>query len=100
MHPKLGVDVAEIVRVARDGSAVIVKTATEFVRISTDGEAEKQNAATLSELTAGSHWRRSVRADQERYAEAAVIASGKVYSEDDTVTAAADRAYRVPPTVR
>lgn len=100
MHPKLGVDVAEIVRVARDKGAVIVKTESEFVRISTDGEAEKATASTLSELTAGGSWRRAVRSDQTDFAEAAVIATGKVFSEDETVTAAADRAYRVPPTVR
>lgn len=90
---------AELIRIARDGSSVIVKMANEFVRVNTSGEPDKKTGNTLTELTTDTSWRRVTRADREQYKSAVVIASGKVFVEEPIV-ASASREFRVPPTVK
>jgi hypothetical protein len=98
MPTKSGVPVSNLVRVARDGSAIIIKTDDgQYVRTSADGSGERQSAATISALTASGSWRRVTSADRSEYAEAAVLAAGKVFVEGES-----DRPnlFRVPPTVQ
>lgn len=90
---------AELIRIARDGSSVIVKMANEYVRVNTSGEPDKKTGSTLTELTTDASWRRVTRADRDQYKSAVVIASGKIFVEEPVV-ASANREFRVPPTVK
>ena len=90
---------AELIRIARDGSSVIVKMTNEYVRVNTSGEPDKKTGSTLTELTTDTSWRRVTRADRDQYKSAVVVASGKVFVEEPIV-ASANREFRVPPTVK
>jgi hypothetical protein len=90
--------VSELVRVARDGSAVIAKTDDgSYIRASVDGSGERESADRISVLTAGGGWRRVTSEDLETYKEAAIVAAGRVFVEDSEPKS---RIYRVPPTVQ
>lgn len=89
---------SELVRVARDGKAVIVKTDDgDYVRSAVDGTGARDTAARISVLTAGGGWRRVTSEDLETFAEAAILATGRVFVEESTPK---PRVYRVPPTVQ
>jgi hypothetical protein len=89
--------VSELVRVARDGSAIIIKTDDGYVRTSADGTGERETSSRLSVLTAGGGWRRTTPEDIEQYAAAAVVAAGKVFIDEGVEK---PKIYRVPPTVQ
>lgn len=89
---------AELVRVARDSSAIIVRTDDDlYIRTSSDGTGERETATRISVLTAGGGWRRVTSEDQENYAAATIVAAGKVFVEDNEPKT---KIYRVPPTVQ
>lgn len=91
--------VAELVRVARDGSAIIVRNEdSSYVRVGTTENAERTSAASLSDLTEGTAWRRVTGLDRDRFAEQVIVASGKVFTESEEKSG--PRLYRVPPTVK
>lgn len=91
---------ADIVRVARDGSALIVKTDGGYTLASvSDPAAERRTATTLDELVSGGRWRRATKADKKTLAAVAVVAAGKVFVDEPAVETA-PRQYRVPPTVK
>ena len=89
---------SELVRVARDGNAIIVKTDDgNYIRTAADGTSDRESATKITVLTAGGGWRRATSADRETFAEATIVASGKVFVDSDEPK---PRIYRVPPTVQ
>lgn len=89
---------SELVRVARDGTSIIVKTDDgSYVRTAASGSGARDTAVRISALTSGGGWRRVTSEDLETYAQAAVVAAGKVFVEDPEPKS---RIYRVPPTVQ
>jgi hypothetical protein len=86
-----------LVRVARDGSGIIVKTEDGYIRTSADGTGARDTADRISVLTAGGGWRRVTSEDLVDFAEAAILATGKVFVESSETK---PRIYRVPPTVQ
>lgn len=85
---------AQIIRIARDNSAVIIKNGDTYTKVSSD-MSSVSSATSLSEFAAGTSWRKPVLADSDKFAEHVALACGEPVSEKSP-----ERHVRVPKSVQ
>lgn len=88
----------DLVRVARDGSAIIAKVGDSYVTASSSDTFAASSAADLKTLLSSGSWRRPTASDVEKYKTELTLAAGGVVASVDAP--AETRTYRVPPTVK
>jgi hypothetical protein len=94
--------VTELVRVARDNSAIIASVGDgEYVIASASGSVTGDRTGDLRALIASGSWRRPLSRDRDDFKDVLSILNGQVVIAAGGVAAPAPtRTYRVPPTVR